>query len=416
MSGKPLLPTLSAGLLVAATGVGAGDLVISALAGARYGYTLLWAIAVGAVLKFFLNEGLARWELATGTTLLEGWVERLPRYLVIYFGVYLCFWACLVAGTLISYTGLVAHTLLPLPLSDAGGTAVWGALHSVVALLLVRFGGFCSVEVAMKVVISIMFVIVIGCAVAVLPPAGEVLRGVLLPTLPADRQSVLFSLALIGGVGGTLTIMCYAYWLREKRALDEVSLRGVRLDLGVAYFLTALFGIAVTVIAAQLRPEDVGGYRMVTGLAEQLATILGEAGYWVFLLGFWAAVFTSMVGVWSGVPYLFADLWQRYRRRYAAGPNPVAALRTTAAYPYFLLYLALPPVLLTIYQQPAWIGIAYAVSGAAFMPFLAGTLLYLNNRKAWVRPLHNGWLTNAVLGVSLLLFLILLATQLAIPG
>ena len=416
MSVKSSLPTLSAGLLVAATGVGAGDLVISALAGARFGYTLLWAIAVGAVLKFVLNEGLARWELATGTTLLEGWVERLPRYIVLYFGVYLCFWACLVAGTLISYTGLVANTVFPLPLSEAGGTAVWGALQSVIALLLVRFGGFRGVEVAMKVVIAVMFLVVIGCAVALLPPAGEVLRGMLLPTLPADRQSVVFTLALIGGVGGTLTIMCYAYWLREKRTIGEVSLRAVRLDLGVAYVLTALFGVAVTVIAAQVRPEDVGGFRMVIGLAEQLATVLGQPGYWIFLLGFWAAVFTSMVGVWSGVPYLFADLWQRYRRRYATGPEPTIKLRDTAAYRYFLLYLALPPILLTMYQRPAWIGIAYAVSGAAFMPFLALTLLYLNNRRAWVEPLQNGWLTNAVLGASLLLFLLLLASELEILG
>ena len=416
MSLKHSLPTLSAGLLVAATGVGAGDLVISALAGARYGYVLLWAIVVGAVLKFVLNEGLARWELATGTTLLEGWVERLPRFVVLYFGVYLCFWACLVAGTLISYTGLVANTLLPLPLSESGGTAAWGAIHSVAALLLVRFGGYRSVEVAMKVVIAVMFLVVIGCAVALLPPIGEVLRGALVPALPADRQSVLFSLALIGGVGGTLTIMCYAYWLREKREIDKVSLRAVRLDLGVAYVLTALFGIAVTIIAAQVRPEDVGGYGMVTGIAGQLATVLGQPGYWIFLLGFWAAVFTSMVGVWSGVPYLFADLWQRYRRRYASGPEPTTKLRTTAAYRYFLLFLALPPILLTIYQRPAWIGIAYAVSGAAFMPFLAITLLYLNNRRDWVHSLRNGWLTNVVLGANLLLFLLLLASELEILG
>ncbi|WP_157976084.1 hypothetical protein [Lewinella sp. IMCC34191] len=46
------------------------------------------------------------------------------------------------------------------------------------------------------------------------------------------------------------------------------------------------------------------------------------------------------------------------------------------------------------------------------MPFLAVTLLYQNNRTAWVGRLRNGWATNVVLAVSLLLFLVLLASQL----
>jgi len=38
------------GMLVAATGVGAGDLLTASLAGSRFGLTLLWAAWVGALL------------------------------------------------------------------------------------------------------------------------------------------------------------------------------------------------------------------------------------------------------------------------------------------------------------------------------------------------------------------------------
>ena len=61
------------GLVVAATGIGSGDVVAATVGGARYGVVLLWAIAVGAFFKFVLNEGIARWQLATGTSLLAGW-------------------------------------------------------------------------------------------------------------------------------------------------------------------------------------------------------------------------------------------------------------------------------------------------------------------------------------------------------
>ncbi len=48
------------GLAVAATGVGAGDLLAAMLAGAEFRETLLWVIVLGALLKFALNEGVAR--------------------------------------------------------------------------------------------------------------------------------------------------------------------------------------------------------------------------------------------------------------------------------------------------------------------------------------------------------------------
>ena len=405
------MPSLSAGLLVAATGVGAGDLVISALSGARFGYTLLWAIAVGALLKFALNEGLARWELATGTTLLAGWVNRMPRFVPLYFGAYLCFWAFLVSGTLIAYTGVVANSVFPLPLSPTAGTAIWGAGQSLLCACLVRYGGFRSVERAMKVMIAVLFLVVIGCAAWTAPDATEMLRQNLLPRLPAGKDGLLFATALVGGVGGTLTIMCYAYWLRERRSIGAVTLSEVRVDLGMAYFLTALFGMAVTVIAAGVRPEAVGGYDLVTGIADRLAEVMGPFGYWIFLLGFWSAVFTSMLGVWSGVPYLFADLVQRYRHRYGSGDRPADRPAQQAAYRWFLLYLAFPPIILTVYQRPSWIGVAYAVAGAAFMPFLATVLLLQNNRVRWVGQFRNGPAMNAALVVCLLLFLVLLAVE-----
>jgi len=97
---KSFFQTISVGIAVAATGVGAGDIVMAALAGAKYGVILLWAVVIGGILKYVLNENLAKWEVATQTTLLQAWVDRLPKIVSWYFGAYLIFWAFLVAGTL----------------------------------------------------------------------------------------------------------------------------------------------------------------------------------------------------------------------------------------------------------------------------------------------------------------------------
>ncbi|MFH1279147.1 MAG: hypothetical protein ABIK65_12305 [Candidatus Eisenbacteria bacterium] len=51
--------------------------------------------------------------------------------------------------------------------------------------------------------------------------------------------------------------------------------------------------------------------------------------------------------------------------------------------------------------------VVYAALGSLFMPFLAGTLFFLMNRREWMGGLRNGRLANAGLAVSLLLFLCL---------
>ena len=53
--------------------IGPGLLV--AAAGAAHGVVLLWVVALAAFLKCVLNEGIARWQLATNTTA----IPRSPR-------------------------------------------------------------------------------------------------------------------------------------------------------------------------------------------------------------------------------------------------------------------------------------------------------------------------------------------------
>ena len=85
MKPASLLQRVGPGLLIAATGVGAGDLATAGFAGARLGVIVLWAIVLGAAMKFVLNEGLARWQLSSGTTLLEGVANHVGRWAILLF-------------------------------------------------------------------------------------------------------------------------------------------------------------------------------------------------------------------------------------------------------------------------------------------------------------------------------------------
>ncbi len=403
--GRPnFLAMLGPGIVVAATGIGAGDMIAAAVSGAKYGLVLLWAAALGAILKFCLNEGIARWQLATGTTLLEAWVSRFHRAVSIYFIIYLFLWSFIVAGALVAACGLAGHALLPvLPVE------VWGILHSLGAVILVYFGRYAVIENIMKFFIALMFLVVIASSVLVQPDWSAVLASIFIPTVPAGSGK--FILGVIGGVGGSVTLLSYGYWIREKKWRGDAYVKRARIDLAVAYTLTGLFGIAIMIIAAGVKPEVMTGSEMVTGLADRLGTATGPLGRGIFLVGFWGAVFSSMLGVWQGVPYLFADFMKVYRnRRFAIEKE--GDITASKYYRLYLLYLALPPLVLLFAGKPVWIVVIYSVVGAFFMPFLAGSLLYLNNKTNWLKKRKNRLAINIMLTLSLLLFLYLCLKEL----
>lgn len=262
------LRVLAPGILIAATGVGAGDLLMASLGGSAVGLALLWAAAAGAVLKWFLNEGIARRQMATGTTLLEGWIERLGSWVQWLFLVYLAGWTLFAGGALITACGVAGTGLLPLTDDLVVSKRIWGVVHS---------------------------------------------------------------------------------------------------------------------------------------LAGQLALALGSFGKWAFLVGFWGAVFSSLLGVWQGVPYLFAD-FLAVRRGLSRSEREALDFTRTRPYRIHLLALALAPLpVLWISVRQAQL--AYAVLGSLFMPLLAATLLLLNNRTRWVgERFRNGALANLALAVTLAFF------------
>jgi Mn2+/Fe2+ NRAMP family transporter len=397
MSVAARLALFGPGLLLAATGVGAGDLATAAFAGGHLGVAVLWAVVVGALLKFVLNEGLARWQLATGQTFLEGVATRFGRIGLWLFLPYLLLWSYFVGAALIAASGTAAQALLPLGDSVVTGKRIWGVVHALAGLLLVWFGGFRVFEWAMRGCIAVMFVVVLVTAVRLWPGTTAIAAG-LVPAIPDDPQGVSWTLALIGGVGGTLTVLCYGYWMRAAGRERVDALAATRIDLAAGYAMTAVFGMAMVVIGSRVTVSG-GGASLIVDLGRELEAALGAGARALFLVGAWGALFSSLLGVWQAVPYLFADVcrvlgWVR------ATP---AQLERTAAYRGYLLVLATLPMLGLLYsfQQMQKL---YAMVGAAFIPVLALALLLMNGRRAWVGVQRNRWISVVLLCGALVFF------------
>ena len=70
-TGWQMLRHLGPGLIIAAVIVGSGELIVTPKLGATVGFTLLWFIVLGCVLKVFVQVELGRYAICRGRTTLE---------------------------------------------------------------------------------------------------------------------------------------------------------------------------------------------------------------------------------------------------------------------------------------------------------------------------------------------------------
>ncbi|MCS6622943.1 Nramp family divalent metal transporter [Roseibacterium beibuensis] len=404
------------GIVAAATGVGAGDLVATLVAGSMFGYALLWAAVVGTLLKISLAEGVGRWSLASGRTIFEGWSSLGPgwfggrlNWASVYFGVYVVVWGFVYGATAMTASALPLAALLD-------GTALgldlkaWAMICGVVGLILVWFNRYPVFEKLMTALVAVMFVTVVGLAVIVAPDLPAMARG-LAPTLPAG--SAFYTLGLIGGVGGTITLAAYGYWIGEKGWCGPAWMRVMKLDNRVGYAVTGVFVVAMLIVGAELLHASgvalARGDRGLLDLDAVLRERFGDVVGIMFLVGFFAASFSSLIGVWHGVSLMFADFWAHLRGR--AG-DASAKGEGSPAFRAYLLWLTFPPMALLFMDRPFGLIVAYGALGALFMPFLALTLVWLLNSSRTPTEWRSRWLSNTMLAAGGVLFCVLAGREL----
>ena len=382
--------------MVAATGVGAADLVATLIAGSKYGYALLWAVVVGCVLKVVLVEGAGRYSLATGETIFQGW-RRLGIWTTIYFGPYIVIWGFVYGAAAMAGTGLALTALF-----SFASVKVWGIVSGLVGLAIVWAGRYGLFEKFLAVLVGIMFVTMVAAAIITLPNIPELLKG-LAPTIPEGALVNVLSVA--GGVGGTITLAAYGSWLREKGWSTPQFMRVMRIDNTTAYVVTGIFVVATLIVGAELLYSA----KIAVGTGDQgmldLSNVLADRyGDWfgkLFLVGFWAAAMSSLVGVWNGVSLMFADFVGTLRGR----ADEAEAKSGGIWYRSYILWLTFPPMIwLLLADEPTWLILIYGVLGAFFMPFLAVTLLWLLNTSHTPAEWRNKWVSNIGLIICALLF------------
>ncbi len=388
------------GIVIAVTGVGAGDMISSLVAGTTFGTVLIWAIIVGAFLKFVLTEGIGRWYMASGETILKGW-HMLGRGATGYFLVYLFIVTFVFGAAVTSTAALGVDAMFPNVLS----IWAWAALHGVLGFVVVGIGRYDLFERIMKVIAAVKFGAIILLAILLTPSLTELAIG-LVPRIP--EGGFINAMAIIGGVGGTYTLASYTYWVRERGWRRTPWIPTMRTDAAVGYILTGIFMISMLIIGSEFlfgTGANIEGEEGLVALADPIQDRFGVAVRWVFLVGFWAVATGAMIGAWNGAAYLFADSMRTFRDV----PDEQAQDYLSEKSVWFramLVWITFPPMILYAFGQPIALVIVYASLGALFLPFLAITLMLLLNSSRVAPEYRNRLATNVVLAISVLPFIV----------
>ncbi len=403
------------GLILTAGIVGTGELVLTPRVAAEHGFSLLWLIVLGCMVKVFVQIELGRQAVATGATTLQaldslpGPRARVSWIMWIWLPVFIAMIS--VIGGILGGTAEVLRMAgldLPMPVLVIG----LGAICSV----LLGLGRYALIELACTAMVAV-FIIATGIALVLLQGTEFRITGANLVEgfsfrMPDNFASVFATFGLIGV--GAAELIYYPYWCLEKGYAQRVGprvgpseawlarargwLRVMRVDawcsMAVYTSTTAGFFLlgAAVLHAKGLQVSNAG---MIPTLAQMYVETFGPMGRWVFIVGAVATLYsTAFAGTASNARLLADALGLFGLAKHNDAPAYQARVRWCA--------IGLPAyaaVVYLIWPQPVTLIMISGIGQAILLPFLGGAAVYFYFRQ--LDPgLRSGKIWAAMLWIS----------------
>ena len=393
-----VLGVLGPGLVSGFADNDAGGITTYSLAGAQFGYELLWVLLASQIVLFFTQEVGARLGLATGQGLTGLARER--------FGVR---WAAFLTITMLvanlgSTVAEFAGTSAALGLFGVP-TPVSAVLAAAVVILLLTRGSFSRVQylfVAVGIGVSLAY---LASALIARPDWGHAARALV---IPGGSFSAAYWVAVVGTVGTTITPWGQAFiqsYVADKR-LGPEDLVPERFDVGLGALLTNLIaGFIVVACAATLWSAGDHAIPDAAAAARALAPLAGSGAMVLFAVGLLAASFLGLgvVPLTSAYSACEAFGWENgVDRRLREAPAFYALLAFFVVFAaLFVLIPGLPLIQVMFLAQ---------VLNALLLPFVLVFVMLLSADRRIMGPLASGpiLLTIGWLGTGLLVALSLM--------
>jgi manganese transport protein len=387
---------LGPGIVLAATIVGSGELIVTTSLGARVGYSALWLVLLSCAVKPVIQAELGRYTLASGETGLQA-LNRVPgprlrvNWLVWVWA--LMAFLCIVqaAGML----GVIAHiAALVMP---AVPVWIWTLGFSGLTLSLLLRGDYEFIErLAMFKVAFFTVLTLVAAGVLIGMPEfftwTDALDGLRFH-LPTQGWALVIALFGVTGVGANELFM-YPYWCIEKGYARFVGrrddteewgrrargwVRVMQVDIGLSFLVYTAVTAAFYVLGAGVlhRLGQVPAEDNAIGVLSLLYTrTLGPWALWVFYAEALVVLYGTLFAGTAGNALLYADFC-RLLGFFEAGDHE---RRMTYRRGFVTLLTLVPAGIFLALGSPIRLIVAGGVLQTLLLPIIGAGTLYLHHR------------------------------------
>ena len=293
------------GMLVTAAFIGPGTVTSCTLAGAQFGYALVWALAFATIATAILQNLSARVALVRGQGLGEAIMEALPSPALKWAAAALLA-AALVLGNAAYEAGNISGSALGVEAIIGGNFGLpLPLLVGVFAIAVLAAGNPKWLEkllIGLVIVMSLSFLVALGVT---RPDIGALLAG-MVPTLPDG--SLLTAMALIGTTVVPYNLFLHAASVRNRwtgpDGLEEAST-----ESAISIGLGGLVSIAILATAAAALFGSNTAITDAVGMAKQIEPLYGELARQALGLGLLGAGLTSALTAPMATGYIVRELW-----------------------------------------------------------------------------------------------------------
>tara|TARA_B000000477_G_scaffold124480_1_gene132250 strand:+ start:848 stop:2038 length:1191 start_codon:yes stop_codon:yes gene_type:complete len=277
------------GVLIAAAFIGPGTVTLCTIAGASFGYSLIWAIILSTFSTIVLQEMSLRIGLVTRMNLAEVIRTSIKSKILNRFIILLIISSILIGNTAYEAGNITGASLGISAIINYESINYIPVFIGLIAFVILYQGDYKILEkslVSLVIVMSISFFIT---AIMTRPDITSLLKGIFKPQV--NSSNLIVVLGLIGTTVVPYNIFLHSSLVSEKWNSIE-KLKVARIESFISILLGGLVSLSIIITAASVSNQNVTG---VIDLAKGLEPLYGKFAIYFLGLGLFASGITSSI-------------------------------------------------------------------------------------------------------------------------